>query len=255
MKKRLIAAIAATLILCSFASFTAFADETAPIEEIPPVEVTEDVIATEEPYYTEATDIETQPYTEDFTAEYTEAETTYPVEDTTSADYTDPSATSATETTVAESTIAETTVAETTFVMPTEPQETETYSDYESPAPVYTPADQDFDANNWQEIKLDLEAPANGKGNFDFIQKNNTKGNDSIAHFLIIGIILIFLSIAGFTFVILYRPNKAAAKQSRSSSSAQRRSSASGSSRRSSNRSARKPERPTFDPDDYNDGF
>ncbi len=261
MKKRLIALIFATLTILSATALQASA-ETTPLETEPAVEVTEDVFATEEPYYTEATDIETEPY---YSEPATQQETTAYTEDpsaTGSTDYTDPSATGSTEVTTVPSTTAvvETTVEATTFPTPTEPIETETYSNYESPAPVYTPADQDFEANNWQEIKLDLNAPpSNGKGSFDFIQQNNTKGNNSITYFLIIGIILIFLSLAGFTFVILYNPNKKAHAKSGSrnnryaSSSRSRNTSSSSRNNRKHTRSTE--EEYSFNPDDYNDGF
>ena len=272
MKKRLIAIIFATLIVASASAFTAFA-ETTPMDSEPALEeVTEDVFATEEPYYTESTDIETEPYSEtvsyeETTAYYEDPTATYTTDSTDSTDSTnstDTSATGSTETT----TVASTTVAATTVpaTRPTEPIETETYSNYESPAPVYTPADQDFEVNDWQEIKLDLNAPpSNGKGSFDFIQQNNTKGNSSITYFLVIGIVLIFLSLAGFTFVALYNPNKKAhAKAGRnnnrsSSSSRSRSTSSSRNSRSSSSRTTRRPTRDeeeyTFNPDDYNDGF
>lgn len=254
MKKRIIAIIFAMLTIISASAFTAFA-ETVPVDIDPDVEVTEDVFATEQPYFTEATDTYTEPYSESLPQE----ETTAYIEDTTSADFTDPSATGSTEaTTEVSTTVAETTVSATTFPTPTEPIETETYSNYESPAPVYTPADQDFEANNWQEIKLDLNAPpSNGKGSFDFIQKNNTKGNNSITYFLIIGIVLIFLSIAGFTFVVLYNPTKKApAKHGRTSSrSSSSRSRSTSSSSRTTRRPSRNEDEYSFNPDDYNDGF
>lgn len=255
MKNRLIALFFATFLILSASAFAVSA-ETTPVDTDPVVEVTEDVFATEEPYYTESTDIETEPYSESAPQE----ETTAYVESTTATTgTTNPSATASTEaTTEVSSTVAETTVPATTFPKPTEPVETETYSNYESPAPVYTPADQDFEENDWQEIKLDLNAPpSNGKGSFDFIQQNNSKGNNSITYFLVIGIVLIFLSIAGFTFVILYNPNKKApAKADRNNS---RSASSSRSRGTSSSRTNRRPNRIedeySFNPDDYNDGF
>lgn len=241
MKKRLTAITLLALILCSGFTLTVFA-ETTPVDAIP----TDDVIATEAPDYTEAP-VDTYPVTDP----YTPSEPDYSVpEDTTSPLYTEPASTETTAS--AETTAPVSTAPATNPPEPTEPDEDSTYSDYVSPDPVYTPADQDFEENEWQSIKLDLEAdPVAGKQSFANIQNNNKKGNDSIVGFLIVGLVLIFLSIAGFTFVILYRPYKKKAAVSTAARHAEPRQTQ---PRQSRNRTTRD-ERRTYNPDDYNDGF
>lgn len=239
MKKALFIFVSTLTVLCLCFSLTAFA-ETTPIEEVVP---TEDVFATEEvtDYIDDPVDTEvpTDPYTP------SEPVDTQP-SDTTPTEYTEPFSTEAT--TVPATEIEDTSAVQTNPPAPTEPDENSTYSDYVSPEPVYTPADQDFQKKDWQEIKLDLEAdPAPGKQSFANIQNDTSKGNDSIMGFLIAGLVLIFLSIAGFTFVILYNPlkkKKAPAKAGTRYSS-------------STSRETRRKEdnRRTFNPDDYNDGF
>lgn len=243
MKKRLTVFLLLILVFCFSLSTTASA-ETTPLEGVTP---TEDVFATEVPVYTDVpvdTGVATDPYTPT-DPYYTNAV------DTTPTDYTEPATgetTTPTETTVPMSTAPVTNPPE-----PTEPDEDSTFSDYVSPAPVYTPADQDFQENDWKEIKLDLAAPSNGKGNFEFIQKNNAKGNDSIIGFLIAGLVLIFLSIAGFTFVILYRPykKKAVAAQGARHAEAKSKTTPKKSTRTRTQLENRRP----YNPDDYNDGF
>lgn len=240
MKKRLFTSVLLLLVLCLSFSMTAFA-ETIPSEnEVTP---TEDVIATE--INTGApvdTGVPTDPYTP-----------TEPIDtgatDTTPTDFTEPETGETTPT--AETTVPMTTAPVTNPPEPTEPDEDSTYSDYVSPDPVYTPADQDFEENDWQEIQLDLGAnPVDGKGDFGFIQQNNSKGNDSIVGFLILGLVLIFLSIAGFTFVILYRPyKKAAVKQGARHTEPKR------AQQKSTRSNSQRDTRRTYNPDDYNDGF
>lgn len=241
MKKRLFTSLILLFVLCLSFSVTAFA-ETVPLDDVSP---TEDVFATEEPVYTEApvpTDVETDPYTP-----------TTPVDtgatDTTPIDYTEPATG---ETTAAlESTTAVSTEPVTNPPEPTEPDENSTYSDYVSPDPVYTPADQDFQESDWQSIKLDLEAdPVAGKNSFIDIQQNNSKGNDSIVGFLIVGLVLIFLSIAGFTFVILYRPYK-----KKATAKAGTRYTEPAANAKKSTRTQKSDNRRPYNPDDYNDGF
>jgi len=238
MKKRLTISALLLLIFCAL-PLTAFA-ETFPMEDITP---TEDVIATEDPFYTEVP-IDTGAYTDPY---YPTDPIDTGVVDTTPTDYTEPATG---ETTFPEETTAPVTEVHTNPPAPTEPDENSTYSDYVSPDPVYTPADQDFQENDWQEIKLDLKAdPVAGKQSFEGIQKNNSRGNDSIAGFLIAGIILIFLSIAGFTFVFLYNPykkKKAPAKAGARYAQPQK---------QQRNTRPQQPNRRTYNPDDYNDGF
>ena len=245
MKKRIFTSLLVLLVLCLSLSVTAFA-ETTPLEGVTP---TEDVFATEEPVY--PTDpIDTTPQTDPYYP--TEPYDTEPI-DTTPSDYTEPStgeSTAPLDTTAPSSTAPHTNPPE-----PTEPDEDSTYSDYVSPEPIYTPADQDFEDNDWKEIKLNIDsAPSNGKGTFDFIQKNNTKGNDSIAGFLIAGIVLIFLSIAGFTFVIVYRPFKKKAPAKAGARYAEKEAPKRRSSQNRSTSKTRENRRP-YNPDDYNDGF
>lgn len=243
MKIRIFTAVLIALVICSY-PFTAFA-ETTPMDEVIP---TEDVFATEEPVYTEPEDY-TDPVTE---PDYTEPYDTEPY-DTTPSDYTEPDVTEATDfSDYTEATYA-TEEVQTNPPAPTEPDEDSTYSDYVSPAPVYTPADQDFQEKDWQEIKLDLSAdPAPGKQSFASIQNDKSKGNDSIAGFLIVGIILIFLSIAGFTFVVLYNPYKK--KKAPAKAKGARYAETQHKPQKSSGRTSLENRRP-FNPDDYNDGF
>lgn len=245
--KKLFTIASVLLVLCLSFSATAFA-ETTPMEDIVP---TEDVFATEEPVYTEVpieTGGEDDPYVPSETVD-TGEEDTYPSE------YTEPyteETTGYTEATNPTATEIPTTVVHTNPPEPTEPDEDSTYSDYVSPEPVYTPADQDFQAKDWKEIELNLEAdPAPGKQSFINMQKDNSKGNDSIAGFLIVGIVLIFLSLALFTFVILYRPFKKKAKASTGARYATQTKEAPQRAQRKPSTDNRKP----FNPDDYNDGF
>ena len=242
MKKRIFASFIFALLILT-GSFNAFA-ETTPVEDVVP---TEDVFATDEPYYTDPviTDPATNPYyTEPVSSSSYE---TYP------SDYTEPSTGETAGVYDTTAPVETTAQVHTNPPEPTEPDENSTYSDYISPDPVYTPADQDFEAKDWQEIELDLSAdPAPGKQSFEAIQKDNSKGNDSIAGFLIAGIVLIFLSIAGFTFVFLYNPfkkQKAAAKSSGSRYASSSRNSA------KSNQRNHFENRKPYNPDDYNDGF
>ncbi len=241
MKKTLFVLLSTLTALCLCFSFTAFA-ETTPVEDISP---TEDVFATE---YVDVTDYIEEPVdTEVPTDPYTPSEPmdTEPF-DTTPTEYTEPFSTEATSVPATE--VEDTTAVHTNPPAPTEPDENSTYSDYVSPEPVYTPADQDFQKKDWQEIKLDLAAdPAPGKQSFANIQNDTSKGNDSIAGFLIAGLVLIFLSIAGFTFAILYNPLKK--KKSRATAGARYESSPAREKRRANDN------RRTFNPDDYNDGF
>lgn len=208
---------------------------------------TEDVFATEDTYYAEPTDF-TDPVTDPY---YTEPTTSGSYE-TTPTDYTEPSTGETTTSTETTAPVATETQVHTNPPAPTEPDEDSTFSDYVSPQPVYTPADQDFQEKDWQEIKLDLSAdPAPGKQSFASIQNDKTKGNNSIAGFLVGGIVLIFLSIAGFTFVILYNPYK---KKKAPAKTGARYADSSKNSAKSNQRN-RMENRQPYNPDDYNDGF
>lgn len=249
MKIRLFAVTLTVLLLLSCLSFTASA-ETTPMEEVIP---TEDVFSTEEATVYTDVPVDTGAVTDPYTP-------TDPIDtgavDTTPTDYTEPytgETTGSTDSTdFTDATDPTITEVHTNPPAPTEPDEDSTYSDYVSPEPVYTPADQDFEESNWQSIKLDLEAdPVAGKQSFAAIQQNNSKGNDSIIGFLIVGLVLIFLSIAGFTFVILYRPYKKKAAIARGGA---RYAEPSRQSKSSSARPSRTNRR-ELNPDDYNDGF
>lgn len=253
MKLRLITIGILVFLLITSLTLTVMA-ETDPVD----MDATQEVIATEEPYYTEAP-TETYVYSEP-----TDYEGTDPTDDPYQSDSTDPSGTYPTD----PSSVPETNVTGATeyteATAPTEPAETSTYSDYESPDPVYTPGDQDFETNPFETIKLDLDAkPSNGKGSFEFIQNNNSKGNDSMSFILIIGIALLFVSLAGFTFAILYKRGEGKKAKATANSSKGKRFSEPERRRKSTpqRKSPREPQRRNsdtnryFDPDDYNDGF
>lgn len=244
MKIRIFAATLLALIIC-LCPFTVLAETLPEHEEITP---TEDVFATEEPVYTEPADITepdsepdyTEPaYTETYATESSDYTEPYTGEETEASDYTEPTDI--------------TTEVHTNPPAPTESDEDSTYSDYVSPAPIYTPADQDFQEKDWQEIELDLSAdPAPGKQSFADIQNDKSKGNDSIMGFLIGGIVLIFVALAGFTFVFLYNPYKK--KKAPAKAGGARYADSSKRNAQPSNRAPRENRRP-FNPDDYNDGF
>lgn len=137
------------------------------------------------------------------TEAYTEIET----EPTFSSDYTEP--TEGTEYTEAP------TEPTTEFIRPTEyPEDYQpsTHSNYVSPQPVYTPAEQDFNEVEWEKIELDISNNSAGVGDFSNIKNNTSKGDSNNYTLLIVGIILIALAIAGITFVILYNPKMLAGK-------------------------------------------
>ncbi|MDO4419977.1 MAG: hypothetical protein Q4B92_06395 [Ruminococcus sp.] len=244
MKIRLLAVTFSVLLIFACLSFTASA-ETTPADIATP---TEDVFATEEATVYTDTAIDTGAVTDPY-------DPTGPVDtgsvDTTPSDYTEPYSSEATGTTETTAVTDPTTATvHTNPPEPTEPDEDSTFSDYVSPQPVYTPAEQDFQENDWQAIKLDLEAdPVAGKQNFASIQNNNSKGNDSIVGFLIVGLVLVFLSLAGFTFVILYRPykKKAPTKAARYAENTRQ--------RRNPSERPERTNRRQLNPDDYNDGF
>ena len=257
MKSRLITIGILVFLLVTSLSLTVMA-ETEPVD----MEVTQEVIATEEPYYTEAP-IETDVYPEP-----TDYEETYPSDDPYQSESTDSTDTSYSEplSSVPDTSATEVTDYTAETAAPTEPLETSTYSDYESPDPVYTPADQDFETNPFETIVLDIDAkPSNGKGNFDFIKNNNTKGNDNIGGFLILGIALIFVALAGFTFAILYKRGEGKKKKAVAPASNAPKKGNTPERNRTAKTERRRPEQSQrrssdstnryFDPDDYNDGF
>ena len=82
----------------------------------------------------------------------------------------------------------------TDFTRPTEydeDNEPNTYSDYVSPAPIYTPSDQDFSKKDWEEIKIEIkDTPEAGNiGSFVDIKQNTAKGDEKSPLLLILCIV------------------------------------------------------------------
>ncbi|MBQ8000649.1 MAG: hypothetical protein IJ298_05450 [Ruminococcus sp.] len=133
----------------------------------------------------------------------------------------------------------------TEFTRPTEyddDNQPNTYSDYVSPAPIYTPSDQDFQKNDWEEIELDIKANdpnSAGVGDFSSIKNNTSKGDEKSPLLLILCIVFWCLALSCLTFVILYKPKTGAKKAVASASSG---------------RPASRRTEPKVS-DDYNDGF
>ena len=110
----------------------------------------------------------------------------------------------------------EQTEPETEFVRPTEYDEDvqpNTYSDYVSPAPIYTPSDQDFEKKDWEEIKIEIKddkgANKGNIGSFDDIKTNNKKGDEASPLLLILCIVFWCLALSCVTFVLVYKPKVA----------------------------------------------
>lgn len=137
--------------------------------------------------------------------------------------------------------VTEVTEPVTEFTRPTEYDEDNqpnTYSNYVSPAPIYTPSDQDFEKKNWEEIKIEIkDTPNEGNvGSFENIKGNTSKGDEKSPLLLILCIVFWCLALSCLTFVILYKPKTAKAVPAKAQTRVQRRT----------------------DPkvsDDYNDGF
>ncbi|MBQ4569070.1 MAG: hypothetical protein IJA62_03255 [Ruminococcus sp.] len=162
--------------------------------------------------------VQTQPYA-------TEPVESQPVVGTVSTAPTSPTDTSEPATGIAGTTAPTATTAPateatepTTFVRPTEMvTEPATYSNYVSPAPIYTPGNQDYNKKDWENIELDLSdenAPANPGGSFLNIKNNTSTEDERNPMFLILAIVFWFLALSAITFLLLYRPEKklAAAK-------------------------------------------
>ncbi len=136
----------------------------------------------------------------------------------------------------------------TTFVRPTEmATEPATYSNYVSPAPIYTPGNQDYNKKDWENIELDLsddKAPANPGGSFLNIKNNTSTEDERNPLFLILAIVFWFLALSAITFLLLYRPEKKAAFAKADSDKKEKKE---------------KPEKsPKYEKkysDDYNDGY
>ncbi len=117
--------------------------------------------------------------------------------------------------------IGEVTEPVTEFTRPTEYDEDDqpnTYSDYVSPAPIYTPSDQDFEKKEWEEIKIEIKDSSNSGsiGSFDDIKKNTSKGDEKSPLLLILCIVFWCLALSCLTFVILYKPKTAKAVSAKS---------------------------------------
>ncbi len=155
---------------------------------------------------------------------------------TDTTDSTDPSGATEPSTAVSTEPVTE-------FTRPTEYDENDqpnTYSDYVSPAPIYTPSDQDFQKNEWEEIKLDIKDDKpnpGGVGDFSNIKNNNTKGDEKSPLLLILCIVFWCLALSCLTFVILYKPKTAKAVATKTTDKS----------------SVRRTEPKVSD--DYNDGF
>lgn len=116
----------------------------------------------------------------------------------------------------------------TDFSRPTEydeDNEPNTYSDYVSPAPIYTPSDQDFSKKDWEEIKIEIkDTPNEGNvGSFDNIKGNTAKGDEKSPLLLILCIVFWCLALSCLTFVILYKPKTEKAVPVKAQPRAQRR--------------------------------
>jgi len=139
----------------------------------------------------------------------------------------------------------EQTEPETEFVRPTEYDEDaqpNTYSDYVSPAPIYTPSDQDFEKKDWEEIKIEIkDDKGTNKGNvgsFVDIKTNNNKGDEKSPLLLVLCIVFWCLALSCVTFVLVYKPKVSAVSTSKAEPA--------------------KPRTKRTEPkvsDDYNDGF
>lgn len=173
-------------------------------------------------------------------------------------------ATAPQETTQGVTEAPETVAPETEFVRPTEFAEDyvpNTHSNYHSNASLYTPAEQDFEENDFEKLDEDeiLNMALNsdsvdGLKDFNNIKNNNAKGDEVSPLLLILGLLLIFLSIAGFTFVFMYKDKpkkKAPAAAGKAPSSARGTSTRSTGTRYAQN--PRTKERRSNS--DYNDGY
>lgn len=136
----------------------------------------------------------------------------------------------------------------TEFVRPTElVTEPSTYSDYVSPAPIYTPGNQDFQKNEWENIELDLsdeKKPGGTGGSFLNIKNNNSAEDQQNPLFLILAIVFWFIALSAITFLLLYRPEKKAAFAKAGFDKKQKK-----------NHTEKSPKYERKYSDDYNDGF
>lgn len=189
----------------------------------------------------ETTPVEVQPTDPVVTQPVTVPAETDPVASETMATATD--ATDATDYTDPTGTTAVVTEPENEYTRPTEYDENNqpaTYSDYVSPAPIYTPAEQDFEENDWEEIELNLSGGGAGVGDFSDIKNNTEKGDKNSPLLLILCIVFWCLALSALTFMILYKPGKKALAAVKAEAKPQK------PTRRSSEHTHL---------DDYNDGF
>ncbi len=181
------------LTVLTLGAFTAFA-ETEPVPVTDPAAPTSPVTAPVDPVDPTPT---TVPVTVPATGSTEATGSTDP------SDYTEPS--------------SGVTEPATDFTRPTEYDEENqpnTYSDYVSPAPIYTPSDQDFEKKDWEEIELDIKEEVNpaGPGSFVDIKNNTAKGDQKSPLLLILCIVFWCLALSCLTFVILYKPKVDAKK-------------------------------------------
>ena len=189
------------------------------------------------------------------------------VSDPVQSDTTEPSGTSNTESTDSTDGTYPTDYTEYEATQrPTEYSESFTYSDYVSPAPIYTPGEQNYDTNDWEnlELSLDVADDANqtgnkkGPGSFAGMKNDKSKGDRVNSTVWWLGIIFWCLSLAAITFAVLYRPAKPAtsnnrrpAVKSKTTNTESRRNNTGSKNKRPAG--ARNYERKYSD--DYNDGF
>ncbi len=190
---------------------------------------------------------ETQPVVTDPVASEVITEPTVP--SGTGTDVTDPTGTGATDPTAT----GTTDVTEPETQRPTEYDEPSTFSDYVSPAPIYTPGDQDYEKQDWNNLSLNLDNVNNsgGPGSFAGIKNDRSNRDRTNPVWIILCIVFWCMSLAAVTLAILYRPQKVKSKAVASTKDR------AVSDRRNSSRTSRTPS-PRYErkySDDYNDGY
>lgn len=137
---------------------------------------------------------------------------------------------------------------------PTEYDEPSTYSDYVSPDPIYTPGDQDYDSNEWENLALDLSSGgSDGPGSFEKIKSDRSNKDRTNPLWIILCGICWCLSLSAITLAILYKPQGAKRKAKATAASSRSRSTSSSSRSKSSRTPSPRYERKYSD--DYNDGY
>ncbi|MBQ1977611.1 MAG: hypothetical protein II225_02565 [Ruminococcus sp.] len=216
----------------------------------PALEITDPPIV-EDPVYSEP-DYSEPDYSD---PDYTEPEETEPVE--TDPEYTEPEETEPVETEPEETEEVS---------IPTEfEEEPATHSDYESPEPLYTPGDQDYEKQEWQSLSLDVSNTnkTGGPGSFAQIKNDRSNRDKTNPVWIILCILFWCLSVAAITCAVLIKPKTpkkpAPAYAGRTGNDSGRTSSGRSSAGRSTqSRSSRTPSpryEKKYSDDDYNDGF